>query len=335
MDNENIIPEQAIIPEQKNAFSFRKSLGGFNKEDVISFISEENRKFNEEKEALNLKISEEIARADAADDKATVMQLSYEMLSKKTAEELAEKDAIVESANARAAKAEEAEGALKAKIAELTAALEEASSKASQNDDKIASLEAKCAELEDKCALYKDKCSQLSSELEVEKADKARLMTEKDEAIEKISEAEAKIDALSERDIPEAAEEAEAEEAEKVPDEPDEDIPSPANLREYARQGGERDGEGDNIGEAQSTQTVAEKAIETIRTINSDVKEYLSDCVGEFDSCSQDITGSISKLLDEIAERCRLLDEKLRSQRNVVSKNIEESFGEFVKKLGK
>lgn len=326
MDNEN------IIPEQKTAFSFRKSIGGFNKDDVINFISEENRKFNEERDALNQKLSEEIARANAADDKATVMQLSYEMLSKKTTEELAEKDAVVADANERAAKAEEAEGALKAKIAELTAALNEASSKAAESKEKLAALEEKYTELERECAQYKEECSSLSSALDKEKAEKDRLVFEKDEAIEKFSEAEAKFEALSERKIPE---ETGAKEAADTPEELEEESPAPANLREYARQGGRRNNESDNDSAAQSTQAVAEKAVETIRAINSDVKDYLSGCVGEFDSCSQDITGSISKLLDEIAERCRLLDEKLKSQRNVVTKNIEECFGDFAKKLGR
>ena len=58
----------------------------------------------------------------------------------------------------------------------------------------------------------------------------------------------------------------------------------------------------------------------------------MNDCVSEFDSCSEDISGSVSRLLDEIADRCRLLNERIRAGRRAVTSKLDSKYHEFRKK---
>ncbi|MBR6917148.1 MAG: hypothetical protein IKN38_03100 [Clostridia bacterium] len=68
-------------------FSFRKSISGFNKEDVVDFITEENRVFAEEKESLKAKIEEITAEYRKAVDDARAKAEEYEEKIKALTEE--------------------------------------------------------------------------------------------------------------------------------------------------------------------------------------------------------------------------------------------------------
>ena len=78
--------EKAVSQPAEQGFKFRKSMGGFKKEDVIKYISEENRKFADDRAALQARIDEEVAKSEAAAKKSSELQLYYELLLKKRAD---------------------------------------------------------------------------------------------------------------------------------------------------------------------------------------------------------------------------------------------------------
>jgi chromosome segregation ATPase len=318
MDNEITTPTP--IPEEQN-FSFRKSLGGFNKSDVINFISEENKKFSEERSALQTKLDEETAKAAESEKKTSELQLYYELLLKKKSDDLAQKEKDAEEAAKKAEEALANEGALKAEAEELRKAAEESAARADEYEKVIAELRAKCE-------AYESELESSKRELEAKAAKCEELSAKCTELTEELS--------AKENEIKEAADKSAAafvpvEEKAEIAESVDE--ASPVTARESASWHSDRPVQ-DSGAETQKedTETVAEKAIDTIKSINEDVKDYMKGCVGEFDSCSKDITTSISKLLDEIAERCRMLDERIRAERSSVAKKIDDKYGDFKNK---
>jgi len=308
MDNE------IKAPEVEQGFSFRKSLGGFKKADVINFISEENRKFSEERATLQSKLDEEVAKAADSAKKSSELQLYYELLLKKKSDDLAQRDRDLEEATKKADAAAANEESLRAEAENSKRIADEASAKIGEYENMIAELKAKCEAYEAQIAKAKE-------DIEAKEAECAELG-------EKCRELEEKLSAA-----PEAAEPAEEIIKEAPVDEEVDEEDTPVTAREYARRdyfGAVEDSE--KKPEEEDTEAVTDKAIKTIRAISDDVRNYIGGCVGEFDSCSKDITKSISKLLDEIAERCRLLDERIREERGNVTKKIEDNFGNFKNK---
>ena len=60
-------------------FSFRKSMNGFKKEDVIGFISEQNRRSNEIIESLNEQLAVQAAKAEDATKALYSQRANYDI----------------------------------------------------------------------------------------------------------------------------------------------------------------------------------------------------------------------------------------------------------------
>lgn len=81
--------------------------------------------------------------------------------------------------------------------------------------------------------------------------------------------------------------------------------------------------------EANEVSEVSTKAIRAIKSIKSEVEDYVTDCVGEFDSCSHDVSTGIYKLLAEINQRCKLLEARIEKSREKANYNINSHFDSF------
>ena len=319
MDNANV--EITKEPE----FTFRKSVGGFKKEDVIKYISEENRKFAAEREELNGKLAEESSKAEAAAKKSSELQLYYELLLKKRSDDIAEKDAELAAA---AKKAEE----LAAKEASFEAEKEKIRADAAKELEELkASYEAKLCALEEKCAAYEAEIKETKDALsakaeECEKLSEGRRDLEKqlDEALSReipqddgLSEAlkgdlaslQEKYDELTCK-YEEALRAAEKAAGAAVPEAPRKaeagfEKTSPEPARELPRQG-----EGYSLGaQKKAADEDAEAVPQKIKRSSADIDE---------------ISGSISRLLKEIAHRCSLLAAyiEMKADGEEVSKEI-------------
>lgn len=304
--------QQTKTTESKNGFAFRKSIGGFNKDDVIDFISDENRKFKEERERLCDKADKEAARALALEREIAELEEKYELL-------LAKKDEQIETANSALAEAEEKIAAFEKVAADYDAKVAEYEKKVEDYEEKLDSLEKSVRSQDSIISSYEKKTSYLAARCEDLEASLAAVpaVEVKDETPAPITNEDVKTQDLpvdsTVRKAPDAA-------AKKV---------APAPARESARRlsygSVPYDGQDDS-------EKVAEKAISAIKLINEDVRRYLQGCVGEFDSCSKDITKAISELLYVISERCRMLDEKLKSERECANRRIEQSLSDFENK---
>lgn len=321
--------EQAVSQPVEQGFKFRKSMGGFKKEDVIKYISEENRKFADDRAALQARIDEEVAKSEAAAKKSSELQLYYELLLKKRADDIAEKDAAIASASERTEKAvADAVAAAKAeyeeKIASLNAKLAAAESREPERD--TAKEDALCAELEEaraKVDAIKAENEALKSENEALKAENDALKAECDELKSKYEEALAavpvtddgaveELKALNEElqtknDELKAEFDALKEELENaVPDEEAEPFANdtPVTARESARQD------------------------EPSQTASTRGAEAPQKRISTFDQRRDEVSDSISSLLEEIAYRCRLLAAyiKIGAEKDDVARKIDEEF---------
>ena len=289
--------ENESINTAEKAFAFRKALGGFNKDDVIDFISDENKKFKAEREELKDRIESEARHAAELEEALASLRAEYE-------KRLAAKDKEIETLSKRASEAE--------------AKIEAFEKVAADYDEKIEKYEKAIAE-KDRIIAAKDETV-------------AALETEASNLALRNGELTAGYSALIERlnSFPAAKEEAPKEvkiEKEIVPPHEMPAAPiapkidsvskrTPVTARESARQlfNGSIPRAQNDDKEAQ-TRLIAEKAIRAIEAINEDVRRYLAGCVGEFNECSKDISNEIAKLLYVISERCRVLDDRLKAQK--------------------
>ena len=152
-------------PEMKSPFSFRKAIGGFNIEDVIDYISDENKRFKEEREFLGDKIDEAELRAKDAEETLEAAKAEHEA-------EVAELKRELQSAVESEAAANEALAEKDALINELRAELENVRSELGVLKTEFEAKDAECEglyskrlELEGEIADAKSKMSALSAEL--------------------------------------------------------------------------------------------------------------------------------------------------------------------------
>ena len=324
--------EQAAAQPVEQGFKFRKSMGGFKKEDVIKFISEENRKFAEDRAALQSKIDEEVAKSEAAAKKSSELQLYYELLLKKRADDIAEKDAAIASASEKTEKAvadavAEAKAEYDGKIAELGAKLAEAESREPERDTaKEESLAAELEEAKAKAEALKAENEALKAENEALKAENDALKAEAEELKAKYEEALAAVPVTDDEAVEElkalneelkakndelkAEFDALKEEVENA--EPDEEAEpfandTPVTARESARQ------DGLSCGSQKASPCGAEAPQKR---------------VSAFDQRPDEVSDSISSLLEEIAYRCRLLAAyiKIGAEKDDVARKIDEEF---------
>ena len=339
-------------------FKFRKSMGGFKKEDVVKYISEENRKFAEERAALQTRLDEEIAKSEAAAKKSSELQLYYELLLKKRAEEIAEKDAALTSASASSADSEKV-------VAEAVAAAKaEAEAKIAELSEKCSGLEGKLAEAENR-EPERDTAKEdaLSAELEEAKAAaealKAELEAAKTEAVAAKAELEtvkAENEALKAEceDLKAKYEEALA----AVPVTDDEAVDQLKALNEELEAKNEElqakcdefKAEFDALKEESENAVPNEEAKgsfenDTPVTAREFARQRETSCgfqktaapcgteapqkkIGAFDQRSDEVSDSISTLLEEIAYRCRLLAAyiKIGAEKDEVAKKIDSEF---------
>ncbi len=335
MDNEKT---ENIEITKEPGFTFRKAVGGFKKEDVIKYISEENRKFAAERDELNGKLAEQTAKAEAAAKKSSELQLYYELLLKKRSEELAEKDAELQAAAKRAQEVENKEktfndeiekfreAAVKANedadkarmdAAEANDAAQKACAEAEERlkeltasyEEKIGALEAKCASLESElgearsdfekknaeCFDLFAKCANLEAELKDARACGVPADDGAAEALRgELADLQSKFDELTakyEEALRSAEEPEKAPVPEEVPEKEDRfESVTPEPAREFARQ-------------LEGSPFPAQKKAEDENAENAEEEEIKED----FGPCLDDLSGSISRLLKEIAHRCSLL----------------------------
>ncbi len=310
-------------------FSFRKSVRGFNKDDVIKYISEENNRFMQEKTALEEKITEAEWQAAEMYRKLEEQKDHYENLLKtKDAETAAAKDET-EKAKAEAEKA-------KAELSEVQAK----ESAVSAENERLKALLAGC---EEQLKQYADKLAQLETVVAskvYEKEEYERLKGENEYIRGKYKTLEAEFCSLSEKlrvieSTPVSA---------SSPRESREDpFQRPAGIRvqsqghsgipsKSVREQGSKAYSAPTSGigyTSKDSGEISDKAIKTILAVNDTVKGYMSDCVGEFDSYSHDIAESLTKLAEEISERCKALDRKIKAHKDAVSGNIDDIYGGF------
>lgn len=285
--------------------SFRSSIGGFNKKDVVEFITDENRKFSEEKARLSEEIESKERIVSELEAKVTSLfnengMLRDEML--KTGEKLT---SVVHSAEEYKQYAEKTISDLTASYSQLTSHTAEiekerdnALSEVEKSNTENAHLKQAAGENAKTLAKYLKHIEELEAASDSSKECSANVneLRGENEALraiiaqlqENFNSASGYITQLEER----------LEELNSI----------------YAQR------------DASNVSNVTEKAIDSIIAINDDVKDYMGSCVDEFDKYSQDITSGIAKLLEDMSDRCRKLETKIAESKNAAMKNIDLRF---------
>lgn len=307
------------MDKSRAGFSFRKSMRGFNKDDVVQYISEENKRFMQEKTAIEEKLSEaEWHIADMA-RKLEEQKEYFENLLKEKEEEL---NAAKESAAAAGNLLSEAE----AKASEVSA-----------ENERLHALVKGC---EEQLSQYSERITEFEVAFAAQQADKQeceRVKSENEYIREKYKSLESEFQILS-------AKARTAESAPSILSTPRESHEDPfqrtrpnnsASKIGYHTQSSafsnspkSSASEGRSADKANSEE-VSNKAITAILAINNDVKKYMTDCVSEFDSYSRDISDSLSKLADDISTRCKVLSDTIKYHKDSVSENIDSIYGGF------
>ncbi len=304
------------MDKSRAGFSFRKSMRGFNKDDVIQYISEENKRFMQEKSDYEDKLRD----AD--------LQIA-DMLKK--LEELKEYyDGILRSKDEELSQIKE--------VASVTSTkLQEAEIRETQAIDENNRLQALLKGCEEQLTQYAEKISQYESIIAAAESDKQeyeRVKAENEYIREKYKSLDAEFQAMVMK--------VRAIESSPVsystPRESHEDpFQSPRGYISKTKNGSNDERKQGENGYTEAvrrsyspnTQEISEKAITSILAINDNVKQYMNDCVGEFDSYSRDIAEGLTRLADEISERCRMLDERIKAHKTLVSENIDSIYGRY------
>jgi len=307
------------MDKSRAGFSFRKSMRGFNKDDVVQYISEENKRFMQEKTVIEEKLSEaEWHIADMA-RKLEEQKEYFESLLKEKEEEL---------------------NAAKEEAAAAGNMLSEAEAKASEASAENERLHALVKGCEEQLSQYSERITEFETAFAAQQSDRQefeRVKAENEYIREKYKALEGEFQILS-------AKERTAESAPSTFSTPRESHEDPFQ-RTKANHSASKSGytnqssafsysqkssapEGRSSDKANSEE-VSNKAITAILAINNDVKKYMTDCVGEFDSYSRDISDGLSKLADDISARCKALSEKIKYHKDSVSENIDSIYGGF------
>lgn len=281
------------MKDSSNSPSFKNVLGGFKKSDVIAYITEENKKFSEAESNYKSKIAELQSQIDTLNTK------------------LAEKE------NSITAEIE----ALTSTIDGLKTAITERDRAIEQSNETVAYYKAENDANSAKCETLKSELDILKSTIDETKKEYSNLSSIN-------SELEAEIGSLvNERDSLLSA-------RKKIEDELIKATDSLSDLESKIKfsQNDKQPDEPCHALDTEDLNSVSYKAIHAIKSIKSEVEDYMSDCVGEFDSCSHDVSTGIYKLLSEINSRCKLLEARINKSREKASFNINshfEGFGEF------
>lgn len=313
------------MSDKKKAASFRSSLGGFNKKDVVDYITDENRRFSEDRADFEEKLKERDAEITELKEKLEAAEKSNYIL--KIA-----KDETSSKLNECTRLSEQAEAALRDMTAKYEQALADKETAEKERDNAAASIKNAIEESErlhalvDGCTAqiekYTDRISELEASLQTLKNGSNDGKSRNEELVRE-NEYLKRLYAQLQKKFEDTA--AYVSNLEKKVYSLREAIDKSSSASPVCRE---------HIGfdsgkSANSVSDISEKAINTIKAINSDVKEYMDSCVDEFDSYSHDVSSSICKLLEDINERCRQLDSRINEHRSNVSKNIDSRFGNY------
>lgn len=294
------------MDENTKTVSFRSSMGGFNKQDVIDYISEENRLFAEERASLEKRINEALTKNAETDRRIYDIQRSFNDLIQLKDREIAEKAAALQkkdeeiaSLNEKIALERSEYDAQLAELARLRAIIEGCNEQMKQYTERISILESG----------YNSRETDLSGT----KAQMETLEKENDYLKRKYIQLQEEYTSLLERSKVQQVPTRTQSQQTRVP-------------ADYPRRSGNAGREKISDKEFQD---ISQKTIDTIKSINSDLRGYVDSCVGEFDSYTRDVTVGISKLLEDIALRCRDLDERIKRYKEEVSDNIDLKFTRF------
>lgn len=301
-----------------NGFTFRKSMRGFNKKDVIAYIGDENKRFMAEKSLLESKLAEaEFTISDSYRKNEEMKSFFDSLIDAKNKE-------IIES---------------KAEADKLKGDLESANNRQNELLEESANLKTVLTGCEEQLSHYSDKIAELETENAIltEKAKASDDVKAENEYLrEKYKALELEFRTLSEK----------LREIENSPfqyQSPRESKEDPFQKNGYNRsrsnQPPKRSTEAGAAGEkrtasgyfSEDTQQISDKAINSIKAINSDVQTYMNNCVGEFDSYSKDIISSLTSLVAEIDKRCKLLQDRIASHKRIADNNIKSRYNDIDK----
>lgn len=321
------------MDKENGAFSFRRSMGGFKKEDVIAYISDENKRFMEEKASLEERIAEAELRLNEAQQKLVDQKLMFDVAINEKNEEIKTANSKIEELNGRLENANAKEAALENENESLRALVKACEEQLGQYSEKIAAIEASAASIAH------------------ERQEFENVKAENDYLREKYKALESEFRSLSDRLRVMENSPSTLSSSRETQDDPFQRRGISVNSKEGSRSGyigqgagfkGESVVQGDNLpkgntdftkecGTAASKdpQEVTDKAISSIMAINQDVKRYMSSCVDEFDLYSRDVSSGLSQLAAEISERCKALDEKIRIHKQNVSRNIDSIYNGY------
>lgn len=279
-----------------NGISFRTSLSGFNKNDVIQYISDENSRFAAERASLEERINDSLKKVSESEKRLFDVQRSFNDLVKikdaeieKTEAELREKDKIISELSDKLAEKNTEYNSVLSETAKLRALLDSCEEQMKQYTERISVLEEGYSSRQSDDDSKLAEIDELKKENAYLKNKYVKLQSEYNSLREKLNSASESASGGALRT-------------------------GSASERSYGKN---------------NVEDISQKAIDTIKAINSDVKEYMDSCVGEFDTYSRDITVGISSLLEELAVRCRELNEKIRQHKAQVSDSIDVKFDGF------
>ncbi len=301
------------MDKNEKGFSFRKSMRGFNKDDVIKYISDENRRFMAEKSLLESKLTEAEWTITEGNRKADEMKNSF--------------DAVLDAKNDELSN-------YKSEIEHLKAELEASAVKQKELLDEGEKLRTLINGCEQQLTDYSDKLSKLEAEnsVLVNKASyNEDIKSENEYLREKYKALELEFRTLSEKlreleNTPtqyQSPRESKEEPFQKRPRSPytnksEVTGASQAGYRPIPRTAARASKE--------DTRTVSDKAINSIRAIHDDVQSYMNNCVGEFDTYSRDVIDSITKLIAEIEEKCSQLQNRIAIHKQDADRKIDRRY---------
>lgn len=298
------------MDEKTKKFSFRNSIGGFNKSDVVEYISEENKRFADERAEMESRLEESRGKIEESERRLFDAQRSFNELVQIKEREIVrlggvigEKDKSIGELNSQLTAVTADRDALSDEVAKLRALLNGCNEQIKEYAERVETLES-------------ERASRASSDGEMS-ARTEDLKRENAYLKEKYIKLQNEYDALHTRYESEAKAE------------PKKTGQHTAGRADCAGRDKVKSGKAAVTRRKEDVEDISEKAIDTIKAINTDVRSYMNSCVGEFDTYTRDVTVGISKLLEEIAAKCRELEARISKNKSDVSDSIDSKFNDF------
>lgn len=297
-------------------FSFRRSMRGFNKDDVIKYISEENKRFMAEKSLLEGKLTEAEWTINDGNRKADEMKNSFDAILDAKNKEISDFKSETDKLKSDLANSNSRQVELTDECTQLRTVINGCEEQLQNYSGRIADLEAENAILSAKANSSDD----LKAENEYLREKYKVLELEFRTLADKLREIEnAPVQYQSPRESKEDPFQKRSNDiyANKNNSTGAGETPSAYRKNTTTRSSSE------------DARQISNKAINSIKAIHDDVQTYMNNCVGEFDLYSKDIIESITRLVAEIEQRCTLLQNKLAMHKQVTDKCIDRRYNGY------